>query len=69
MAQVELSRGESQESLIRRFLRKMKKNDTLKQLWDRKYYKKPSAIKNEKNRKRRRTLEKLRKERVAEENN
>jgi len=25
MAQVELSRGESQESLIRRFLRKMKK--------------------------------------------
>lgn len=69
MAQVELTRGESQEALIRRFLRKMKKSDVLKQVWDRKYFKKPSAIKNEKNRKRRRTLEKLRKEREAEEKN
>jgi len=69
MAQVELSRGESQESLIRRFLRKMKRNDVLKQVWDRKYYKKPSTIKNEKNRKRQRTLEKLRKEREAGEKN
>lgn len=68
MARVERSRGESQEALIRRFLRKVKKSEMLKELWDRKYFVKPSAKKNEKNRKRKRMLEKLRKEREAEEN-
>ena len=68
MAKVERSRGESQEALIRRVLRKVKKSEMLKELWDRKYFVKPSAKKNEKNRKRKRMLEKLRKEREAEEN-
>lgn len=66
MAKVELTKGESQESLIRRFLRKTKKSNMAKELWDRKYYKKPSTLKNEKNRKRKRVLEKIRKEKEQE---
>lgn len=66
MASVELNRGESQEALIRRFLRKVKKSEILKEVWDRQYYTKPSAIKNEKKRKRKRVLEKLKKERENE---
>jgi small subunit ribosomal protein S21 len=67
MITVELSRGESQEALIRRFLRKVKKSDVIKQVWDRQYYEKPSLVKNRKNRKRKRLLEKLKKERETEE--
>lgn len=67
MATVELGKGESQESLIRRFLRKVKKSEIIKEVWDRQYYQKPSAIKNEKKRKRKRVLEKLKKERQQQE--
>ena len=67
MATVELSKGESQESLIRRFLRKVKKSEIIKEVWERQYYQKPSAINNEKKRKRKRVLEKLKKERQQEE--
>jgi ribosomal protein S21 len=69
MTTVELSRGESQEALIRRFLRKVKKSEILKEVWDRKYYEKPSAKKNRANRKRKRILEKIKKEREEEELN
>jgi len=65
---VELSKGESQESLIRRFLRKVKKSEILKEVWDRQYYEKPSQKKNLTNRKRKRLMEKLRKEREQEDN-
>ena len=68
MAQVELGKGESQESLIRRFLRKVKKSEIIKEVWDRQYYSKPSVKNNEKRRKRQRVLEKLKKERQDEEN-
>ena len=67
MITVELSRGESQEALIRRFLRKVKKSEILKEVWDRQYFVKPSAKNNEKKRRRKRVLEKLRKERESEE--
>jgi small subunit ribosomal protein S21 len=67
MATVELGKGESQESLIRRFLRKVKKSEIIKEVWERQYYQKPSAVKNEKKRKRKRVLEKLKKERQQEE--
>jgi len=67
MTTVELSRGESQEALIRRFIRKVKKSEIIKQVWDRQYFEKPSLKKNRKNRKRKRILEKLQKEREAEE--
>jgi ribosomal protein S21 len=64
---VKLEKGESQESLIRRFLRKVKKSDVIRQVWDRQYYVKPSTKKNERNRKRRRVLEKLKQEREKED--
>ena len=67
MVAVELNKGESQESLIRRFLKKVKKSEILKQVWDRQYYEKPSAKKNLANRKRKRLMEKLRKEREDED--
>lgn len=66
MITTKLSKGESQEALIRRFLRKVKKSEILKEVWDRQYYEKPSAKKNEKKRKRKRVLDKLRKERENE---
>lgn len=68
MITVELSKGESQESLIRRFLKKVKKSEILKEVWDRQYYEKPSEKKNLANRKRKRLMEKLRKEREQEDN-
>lgn len=67
MITVELSRGESQEALIRRFLRKVKKSEILKEVWDRQYYEKPSTKKNHEKRRKKRILEKLKKEREAEE--
>lgn len=66
MITVELNRGESQEALIRRFLRKVKKSDIVKQVWDRQYFEKPSVKKNRKNRKRKRILEKIQKEKNKE---
>ena len=69
MIAVELSRGESQESLIRRFIRKVKKSDIIREVWDRQYYEKPSVKKNRDKRKKKRVLEKLKKERQAEEAN
>ena len=64
---VELQPGESQESLIRRFLKKVKKSDLLKEVWDRQYYVKPSVKKNERKRRRKRVLEKLKEERTKDE--
>ena len=68
MTAVEKSRGESQEALIKRFLRKVKKSGILKEVWDRKYYEKPSTKKNLKKRQRKRILEKLKIERQKEDN-
>lgn len=67
MTTVKLSHGESQESLIRRFLRKVKKSEILKEVWDRQYYDKPSVKKTERKRKRKRVLDKLQKEREQEQ--
>ena len=67
MTAVEKSRGESQEALIKRFLRKVKKSGILKEVWDRKFYEKPSAKRNFKKRQRKRILEKLKKEREKED--
>jgi len=67
MTNVEKSRGENQDALIKRFLRKVKKTGILKEVWDRKYYEKPSAKKNTKKRQRKRILEKLKKEREKED--
>lgn len=68
MTTVEKSHGESQEALIKRFLRKVKKSEILKQVWDRRYFEKPSAKRNVKKRQRKRVLEKLKREREKEDN-
>lgn len=68
MITVEKNRNESQEALIRRFLRKVKKSEILKEVWDRRYFEKPSAKKNVKKRQRKRVLEKLKRERQKEDN-
>ena len=44
-------RNESAERLIRRFIKKVKKEKIIEQVRDRKYYKKPSEKKKEKKRK------------------
>lgn len=67
MTTVILSHGESQESLIRRFLRKIKKSEILKEVWDRQYYDKPSVKNTERKRKRKRVLDKLKKEREQDQ--
>jgi len=67
MTTVEKSRGESQEALIKRFLRKIKKSGILKEVWDRKYYEKPSSKRNTKKRQRKRILEKLKKDREKDD--
>lgn len=66
MIKVELHSGESQEALIHRFNKKVKKSNILKEVWERRYYDKPSVKRNEKRRKRKRTLEKLKREREAD---
>lgn len=67
MIKVELHSGESQEALIRRFLKKVKKSNLLKELWEKKFYDKPSVKRNEKKRKRKRVLEKLQRERQQDD--
>lgn len=59
---VKLEVGESHESLIRRFLKKVKKSGLMDELLERRSYKKPSVIAKEKERKRQRVLEKLKQE-------
>ena len=57
--------GESFESLLRRFIRKVKKSGLMEELLERRSYKKPSVIKKEAARKRKRVLEKLKEEQAA----
>lgn len=59
---VKLEPGESPEQLIRRFLKKIKKSGLMDELLERRSYKKPSVIAKEKERKRRRVIEKLKEE-------
>lgn len=55
------------EKMIKRFLKKVKKSGVLKEVFDRKYYKKPSVAKAEAERKRRKVLEELKKEQNPDE--
>jgi len=57
--------GESFESLLRRFLRKVKKSGLMEELLERRSYKKPSVKKTEAARQRKRVLEKLKEEQTA----
>ncbi len=59
---VKLEPNESSDSLIRRFMKKVKKSTIMDDLFERKFYKKPSEVKKEKERQRERVLRKLREE-------
>jgi ribosomal protein S21 len=59
---VKLEQGESVESLIRRFIKKVKKSGLMDELMERRSYKKPSVVAKEKERKRQRVIEKLKEE-------
>jgi len=63
---VKLENGESAESLIRRFMKKIKKSGLMEELQERRTYKKPSEISKEKKRRRERTLQKLKEEHKVE---
>ena len=57
--EVRIRRNESSENLIKRFVRKSKKEKITEEWVDRRYYKKPSVIKREKHFKRLLEFEKL----------
>ena len=57
--EVKIRRNESSENLIKRFVRKSKKEKITEEWVDRRYYKKPSVIKREKHFKRLLEFEKL----------
>lgn len=59
---VQQQHGESAESMIRRFMKKVKKSGLMEELQERRAYKKPSEITKEKSRRRKRVLEKLKEE-------
>lgn len=61
--QVKVRRGESGERLIKRFLKKIKKDGIMKELSERRFYKKPSELRQEKEKKKKEVLRKLKIER------
>jgi len=56
-------KDEAVEKLIKRFIRKTKKQGIIKELRDRRYFEKPSKIRHERNNRIKRELEKNRKKR------
>lgn len=64
--QVKSEYGESADSLIRRFMKKIKKSGLIKELLERRSYKKPSELRKEADRKRARVLQKLKEEQPIE---
>lgn len=60
--EVEARIEEPGERLIKRFLKKIKKDGILKEISDRRYYKKPSERRREEKKKRKEVLRKLRQE-------
>ena len=57
--------GKSPDYLVKRFMRKFKKSGILKELLDRRTFKKPTKIRREKELKRRLVLKRLREEQQA----
>jgi len=61
---VKLRKNESVENLIKRFIRKVKKEKIIEKILDKKFYKKPSEVRREKRFRRLAVIEKIkRKER------
>lgn len=59
MTAVKVHKDENIEVAIKKFLNKIKKSGLIKELQERRFYKKPSAIKNEKNRRRKKVMKQL----------
>tara|TARA_R100001082_G_scaffold96324_1_gene63836 strand:+ start:82 stop:288 length:207 start_codon:yes stop_codon:yes gene_type:complete len=64
--QTRIRKNESVENLIKRFTRKVKKSKILEEVLDRRYHKKPSQVRREKQRRRRAELEKQKKKQAQE---
>lgn len=62
--EVKLRKSESSENLIKRFVRKLKKENIIEEILDRRFYKKPSELRREE---RDKSIAKLKKERSKEE--
>ena len=56
-------KNESQERMIKRFIKKVKKEGIIDEFRDRRYYKKPTVAKAEEKRNRKRLIEKINKKR------
>ena len=64
--EVKARNGEPVERLIKRFVKKVKKEGILEEYRDRKYYKKPSEVRRQKKLRRDRIMKDLRREREAQ---
>lgn len=60
MTAVKVHKDENIEVAIKKFLNKIKKSGLLKELQERRYYKKPSVARNEEKRKRKKVMKQLR---------
>ena len=67
--EIYVRRGDSVDRAIRRFNKRVKKSGVLEDFIKRKFYEKPSAIRNRRNRLRKRIIEKENQARKEEENN
>ena len=64
--QVRLRKNETSENLIKRFVRKVKKEKIVEEYLEKKYYKKPSEIKREEHFRRLAVFEKLKRKEKLE---
>ena len=55
--------GNNSDRMIRKFIKKVKRDGIIEEVRDRKYYKKPTAVRTEEKRNRKRLIEKINKER------
>jgi len=67
--QVKIRRNESVENLIKRFIRKVKKEEIVEEYREREYYKKPSQLRREKHFRKLALIEKLKKKEKQERDN
>ena len=67
--EVKLRKNESSENLIKRFIRKAKKEKIIEEFREKQYYKKPSELKREKHFQRLAVFEKLKRKEALERDN
>jgi len=60
--EVELKKGETSEHLVKRFLKKIKKNELMDEIREKRYYKSPSEKKREAQKEKTWAIEKMKRE-------